>query len=261
MCRRNLIDHPIRDTRKLISDNERQFNSGPTWDYYSRFGIQKGFSSVSQPQTNGQAEAANKIVLNGIKKSLEGAKGSWTDDLSGVLWSPRTTVKEATSHSPFNLVYGNEVVLLVEVGIPSPMMTFCEQERNEEENRINLDLLPKSWSNSLLKSICNKQRVAKQFNLKSWKPSLFMLATGWSGKLKLRGWYIWNESSGLSGMNLTKSQKWSSPEHTNFSQLQAPLRLDLGMPITWRNTIRYLLKLSQDVIHFFVTGPHLSLIL
>lgn len=53
---------------------------------------------------------ANKVVLNEIKKSLEGTKGVWIEDLPGVLLSARTTVKG---------VYGSEVILPVEVGIPS----------------------------------------------------------------------------------------------------------------------------------------------
>lgn len=54
--------------------------------------------------------------MKGIKKSLEAAKGAWVDDLPGVIWSARTTTKEATEHSLFGLVYGSEVVLPVEVG-------------------------------------------------------------------------------------------------------------------------------------------------
>ncbi|XP_057249944.1 uncharacterized protein LOC130591060 [Beta vulgaris subsp. vulgaris] len=96
---RNIITR-FRVPRALVSDNGRQFNSGPTRDYCARFGIQTRFSAVSRPQTNGQAEAANKIVLKEIKKSLDAAKGDWVDDLPGVLWSARTTTKEATGHSP-----------------------------------------------------------------------------------------------------------------------------------------------------------------
>lgn len=77
-----------------------------------------------RPQTNGQAESVNKIVLKCIKKSLEAAKGSWVDDLPRVLWSTRTTTKEAIGQSPYDLVYGIEDVLPVEVGTPSPRITF-----------------------------------------------------------------------------------------------------------------------------------------
>ncbi|XP_010695538.1 uncharacterized protein LOC104908150 [Beta vulgaris subsp. vulgaris] len=144
-----------------MSDNGRQFNSGPTREYCARFGIQTRFSAASRPQTNGQAEAANKIVLKGIKKSLDAAKGDWVDDLPGVLWYARTTTKEATGHSPLGLVYGSEAVLPVEVGIPSPRITFYDFEQNEEEKPVNLDLLPETRGNALLRSICYKQRVTR----------------------------------------------------------------------------------------------------
>ncbi|XP_048493008.1 uncharacterized protein LOC125493585 [Beta vulgaris subsp. vulgaris] len=45
--------------RVLIPNNGQQLNSGPTRDYYSKFGIETRFSVVSRPQTNGQEEAAN----------------------------------------------------------------------------------------------------------------------------------------------------------------------------------------------------------
>ena len=101
--------------RSLVSDNGRQFYSNSTIEYCNRFGIHTNFSAVSHPQANGLAEAANKIVLHGLQTMLEGSKGSWVDDLPGVLWSARTTPKDATGHTPFSLVYGSEAVLPVEV--------------------------------------------------------------------------------------------------------------------------------------------------
>lgn len=124
----------------MVLDNGWQFDSGLTRDYCARFGIKTKFSAVSRPQINGQAESANKIVLKGIKKSLEAVKGAWGDDLPGVFWSARTTTKEVMGHSPFDLVYGSEAVLVVEVGRPSPQMTFYKFDKNEEEKPINLDL-------------------------------------------------------------------------------------------------------------------------
>ena len=44
-------------------------------------------------------------------------------------------------------------------------MTFYEHDKNEEEKRVDLDLLLESRGNTLLKSIRNKQRVTRQFNL------------------------------------------------------------------------------------------------
>ncbi|XP_021861286.1 uncharacterized protein [Spinacia oleracea] len=95
---------------------------------------------------------------------IEGSSGSWVDDLPGVLWSARTTVKESTGQTPFSPVYGSDAVLPVEVGIPSPRVTYYDYEKNEAEKRVNLDLLPETRGNTLLKSIAYKQKIARYFN-------------------------------------------------------------------------------------------------
>ncbi|RDX66712.1 hypothetical protein CR513_54488, partial [Mucuna pruriens] len=36
---------------------------------------------VEHPQSNGQAEAANKVILKGLRRRLEEAKGRWVKEL------------------------------------------------------------------------------------------------------------------------------------------------------------------------------------
>ena len=74
----------------FVSDNDTQFNSGPFKKYCSDFGIRNHFSSPAYPQGNGQAKSSNKIILNGIKKRLEEAKGRWVEELPTILWTFRT---------------------------------------------------------------------------------------------------------------------------------------------------------------------------
>lgn len=114
---------------------------------------------MSRPQTNEQVDSTNKEILNGINKKIEGAKGSWDNELPSILWASRTTVKEATGHTPFFLVYGSKVVLLVEIGIPSTGITYYSHSENNNEKRVNLDLLPETRGNALLKSIAQKQKT------------------------------------------------------------------------------------------------------
>jgi len=74
------------------------------------FVINGGFdlakSTPRYPQGNGQAEAANKTLLDGLKKRLDANNGSWSDELEGVLLSHPTTPRRATGETPFALVYG-----------------------------------------------------------------------------------------------------------------------------------------------------------
>jgi len=44
-------------------------------------GIKSIMSSVGHPQTNGQAETTNKVILNELKKRLNTTKRCWTEEL------------------------------------------------------------------------------------------------------------------------------------------------------------------------------------
>lgn len=71
--------------RTLVSNNRRQFDSKVFRDYCSDLGINNRYSSPAYPQSNGYVEAMNKIIVNGLKKRLEGAKGNWAEKLPSVL--------------------------------------------------------------------------------------------------------------------------------------------------------------------------------
>ena len=52
----------------LISDNGLQFNSKMFKRYCGELRITNRYSTPTYPQGNGQAEAINKIIVNGLKK-------------------------------------------------------------------------------------------------------------------------------------------------------------------------------------------------
>ena len=43
------------------------------------------YFTLTYPQGNGQAEAINKVIVSGLKKKLDDAKGKWVEELSRVL--------------------------------------------------------------------------------------------------------------------------------------------------------------------------------
>ena len=59
----------------LISDNDLQFDSKAFRKYCSNLGIKNRYSTPAYPQGNRQAEAVNKVIVNGLKKILNDAKG------------------------------------------------------------------------------------------------------------------------------------------------------------------------------------------
>ena len=86
----------------------------------ARLHIKQYFASVEHPQSNGQAESANKVILNGLKKRCEKAGTSWVEDLYQVLWSYRTTPHSSTGETPFRMVYGSDAVIRIWIRCHNP---------------------------------------------------------------------------------------------------------------------------------------------
>ena len=59
----------------LISDIGLQFDSKSFKRYCCDLGITNRYSTSVYPQGNGQAEAVNRVIVNGFKKRLDDAKG------------------------------------------------------------------------------------------------------------------------------------------------------------------------------------------
>jgi hypothetical protein len=77
-------------------------------------------SSPYYAQANGQAEYSNKTLIKLIKKKIEDNPKRWYEVLSEALWAHRISMHSATMVTHFELVYGQEVILLVEVN-PVPL--------------------------------------------------------------------------------------------------------------------------------------------
>ena len=97
-------------------------------------------------------------MLKIIKTRLEGVKGVWPDELPGVLWAYRTTVKTPTGEIPFKLAYGSEAVIPAEVHMASHRVMSYQDKDNEEQLRLNLDLIDEVRADV-------EHRVAKYKNL------------------------------------------------------------------------------------------------
>ncbi|KAL0405364.1 UNVERIFIED_CONTAM: Gag-Pol polyprotein [Sesamum latifolium] len=93
--------------RVMISDNSTQFQGKAIVAWCKELKIQQNFTSVGNPQANGQTEVTNLTILQHLKTRLEGAKSSWVEELPGVLWAYRTTRD--------HLQVGNLVLKKVEV--------------------------------------------------------------------------------------------------------------------------------------------------
>ena len=69
----------------LILDNDLQFDSKMFRRCCGELRITNRYSTPAYPQGNGQAEVVNKVIVNGLKKRLNDAKGKWVEKLPHVL--------------------------------------------------------------------------------------------------------------------------------------------------------------------------------
>ncbi|XP_030950110.1 uncharacterized protein LOC115974023 [Quercus lobata] len=145
----------------LVSDNGLQFDSKAFRRYCSKLGIVNRYSTPAYPQSNGQAEAVNKTILNGLKKRLDDSKGIWVEELAHVLWTYRTTPCRSTGETPFSLTYGAEAVIPLEVNFPTQRTsTFCPST-NDKLLEKSLDLIDERREGAMV-HLANYQQKLKQ---------------------------------------------------------------------------------------------------
>ncbi|KAK2996907.1 hypothetical protein RJ639_025764 [Escallonia herrerae] len=115
---------------------------------------------------NLRVKTARYALVEGLKKKLNEAKGAWVDELPKVLWAYRTTPHSVTGETPFSLCYGTEVMLPVEIGVPTIRALHFSELNNDVGLRANLDLVEEARTQAHIRSVIVKQRVARYYNQK-----------------------------------------------------------------------------------------------
>jgi transposase InsO family protein len=109
--------------RWVLIDNGTQLKGAKFVRCCANFGIHHQASSAAHPQTNGQIEQANGLILQEMKArmfhNLEAKGRNWHKELPSILWALRTNINRATRDTLFHLVYGADVVLLPKIFLES----------------------------------------------------------------------------------------------------------------------------------------------
>jgi len=143
--------------RRLILDNGTQFASQQLGKLYTEVGIKQVFASV---------ESANRVLLRGLKRRLEKAKGAWAEEVPRIVWAYHTTPQSSTMETPFSLVYGSDTMIPVEIHESSPRFLGFVEEESNKERRVNLDLIDEAREETKIKAEAVKRRVERQYNSK-----------------------------------------------------------------------------------------------
>ncbi|XP_059068626.1 transposon Tf2-1 polyprotein [Cryptomeria japonica] len=132
-----LYEHIVTRFRiplQLTSDRGVHFVNQVIRNMTTEFKIFHTLSSPYYPRANGQAESTNKVLVSILYKTCGVEQGDWEERLPAVLWAYRTTYKATTTHTPFQLMYGQEVVMPVEYTVPT--LRIAVQNRWGDEERL-----------------------------------------------------------------------------------------------------------------------------
>uniref|UniRef100_A0A2N9FQ09 Uncharacterized protein n=1 Tax=Fagus sylvatica TaxID=28930 RepID=A0A2N9FQ09_FAGSY len=125
-----------------ISDNGTQFDSKLFKGFCSDLGIRNFFSSPGYPQSNGQAEASNKVIMNGNQKKVGSSKRKM------------------------------EAVIPLEIGLPTTRTTEFDVQTNEDHLRKDLDLVEEKRDMAMVRLASYQQRIKREYN-RNVKPRIF----------------------------------------------------------------------------------------
>jgi transposase InsO family protein len=128
------IIHRFGVPNSIITDNGSQFTGRKFLEFCDKFHIRADWAAVAHPQTNGQVERANGMILQGLKPrifdQLNKSGRKWLQELPAVVWSLRTTPSRATGFTPFFLVHGAEAVLPTDLEYGSPRVRGYDENAN-----------------------------------------------------------------------------------------------------------------------------------
>ena len=172
------------------------------------------FASVEHPQKNGQVESANRVLLRGLKRRLEKAKGSWAEEVPRIVWAYHTTEQSGTHETLFSLVYGCDAMIPVEIQESSPRFQHFVAEDSNEERKLNLDLLDEVREEARVKAEAVKRRIERRYNSKVM-PRQFK-----EGDLVMRKAHQYEMENKL-------SPKWTVQNNRGARERRLPLR-DIG---------------------------------
>ena len=115
--------------RKIVTDNAKAFNSNKLVKFCNDYNIILARSTPYYPEGNALAESSNKSLVRTIKKLLQDNKKAWNTKLIYALWANRVSTKKSIGTSPFQLVYGTDVVFPASLGVP--VMKYIQEDDSE----------------------------------------------------------------------------------------------------------------------------------
>nr|GEV14607.1 reverse transcriptase domain-containing protein [Tanacetum cinerariifolium] len=177
-------------------------------------------------KVSGLVERANKSLMEGINARLGREREGWVDELPNVLWAHRTSLKQSNGETPFSLTYRSEAVMPAEIGMPTHRTMMIREDKNEDEMRLNMDLLKERREAAAIREAKYKTKIEQYYNqnvrLTSFKPDEYVFRKNEASR---------GEDQGKLG------PKWEGPYRTTKAYQNGSYKLQtMGgkeVPRTW----------------------------
>ncbi|GJT92448.1 reverse transcriptase domain-containing protein [Tanacetum coccineum] len=86
------------------------------------------------------------------------------EEVPHLLWAHRTMIKTSNGYTPFSLTYDTEVVIPVEIGMPSLRCVEVDQVLNDEALLLNLDMLEEKRERATIREAKSKAKMENYYN-------------------------------------------------------------------------------------------------
>jgi transposase InsO family protein len=103
--------------KDLITNGGHPFTSHKFEALLSQYHVLHRTTSSYHPQGNGQVESTNKVIEVILTKTVREHCRDWSDKLHEALWAYQTTWRNTIGFSPYDLVYGKNLVFPIEFKI------------------------------------------------------------------------------------------------------------------------------------------------
>nr|GEU85982.1 reverse transcriptase domain-containing protein [Tanacetum cinerariifolium] len=148
------------DRGESRGDDHRQLGDAVRVGQHSVLLLPSGRNSLGQRLV----ERANRSLGEGIKALLGEGNKNWIEELPHVLWTHRTMIKSSHGDTPFSLTYETESVILAEIKMPTYHTAIVDVVHNDEELRLNLDLLEERCEYAAIHEAKAKSKMTKYYN-------------------------------------------------------------------------------------------------
>ena len=141
--------------RYILLDNSTEFKNSLMDQVLKQLGIERIFSALYHPQSNGKLDVFHKYLKPTLKKLCEKDPSNWDQYLNQVLASYRVTPNLATAEMPFFLVCGSDPNLPLHQ-LLEPMQQFLGDSDsgmlNLEAHRLALAIAKKTLDENQFKT-------------------------------------------------------------------------------------------------------------